>query len=84
MVTMILRENDVNALSRPVFACGAKNRCRPIGLKITMGSLWPSPDTMAVFILRENDVTPDHAQFSPAAQKIDVLRSSSNSTWESF
>ena len=54
---MILREIDVTALPRPVFACGAKNQCPPIGLKITMGKLWTSPDTMAVLVLRENDVT---------------------------
>ena len=53
MAVLVLREKYVTALSRPVFACGAKNRCRPIELKINMGKLWTSPDTMAMMNLRE-------------------------------
>ena len=69
MVTMILRENDVTALPPPVFACGAKNRCPPIGLKIGMGKLWTSPDTMTVLVLREIDVLALWAWFCGHAQK---------------
>ena len=56
MAVLVLRGNDVITRLRSVSACGARNRCHPIGLKFGMGKLWTTPDTMAVLVLRGNDV----------------------------
>ena len=63
MALFVFRENDVIARPRPFFACGAKNRYLPIGLKITMEKLSSTPDTMAMLVFHKNDVINDHAPF---------------------
>ena len=69
MAMLVLHENDVISRSRPVYACGAKNRSAPIELKFGMAKLSISPDTMTVWVLRENVVSDLWAWFYGLAQK---------------
>ena len=78
MMRMILRENDVTALPRPVFACGAKNRCPPIKLILGVRKLLTLPETMSVRVLREIDVLALWAWFCGHAQRTRGMRG----TWE--